>query len=154
MSQIIKLDWLSLPGMSLFFGGLLWVVSLTQVAFYTDQGVVMGYWVGATGWLGFAMFQFAWYANLLALLGVLLMSRYPNRAMLIVVVGILVAGQAFWFDEIPGHTANMHITGLGAGFWLWYASIVLITLGVIFGSAETESEPKAEVNTEANVKEA
>ena len=121
VSHMIKLDWLSAPALSLFFGGLLWVVSLTQVAFYTDQGAVMGYWVGATGWLGFAMFQFAWYANLLELLGVLLMARYPNRAMLLAVMGVIVAGHAFWFTDIPGHEIKMHIVGLGAGFWLWYA---------------------------------
>ncbi|MGB3916210.1 hypothetical protein J9253_19245 [Thiothrix litoralis] len=138
VSHMIKLDWLSAPALSLFFGGLLWVVSLTQVAFYTDQGAVMGYWVGATGWLGFAMFQFAWYANLLELLGVLLMARYPNRAMLLAVMGVIVAGHAFWFTDIPGHEIKMHIVGLGAGFWLWYASMVLITLGVIFGSGQPE----------------
>lgn len=141
VSQIIKLDWLSLPGLSLFFGGFLWVISLTQVAFYTDQGVVMGYWVGATGWLGFALFQFAWYANLLELLGVLLMLRYPNRAMVLVVLGVLLAGQAFWFTDIPGHEVNMHIVTFGAGFWFWYASMVLLTLGVIFGSAEEDDTP-------------
>lgn len=138
VSRIIRFDWLSLPGLSLFLGGLLWVMSFTQVTFYTDSGVVMGYWVAATGWLGFGIFQFAWYANLLELLGVLLMSRYPNRAMLLVVLGVLLAGQAFWFTEIPGQEANTRIVDLGMGFWMWYASIVLVTLGVIFGSTEEE----------------
>ncbi|MBO0613086.1 MAG: hypothetical protein RL122_2762 [Pseudomonadota bacterium] len=138
VSRIIKLDGLSLPSLSLFFGGFLWVISLTQVVFYTDQGVVMGYWVGATGWLGFALFQFAWYANLLELLGVLLMARYPNRAMLLAVLGVILAGQAFWFTDIPGQATNMQVIGLGAGFWFWYTSMVLVTLGVIFGSVEEE----------------
>ncbi len=56
--------------------------------------------------------------------------------MLLAVLGVLLAGQAFWFEDIPGHEVNMRIVDLGAGFWLWYASMVLITLGVIFGSAE------------------
>lgn len=139
--RIIRPVWFSMPGISLFLGGLLWVISLSQVVFHTTEGVVMGYWVLLTGWMGFALFQFAWYANLLELLGVLLMQRYPNRAMVLVVVGVFLAGQAFWFEEIPGQYANMRIVQLGAGFWLWYASMVLITLGVIFGSGEGEITP-------------
>ncbi|MEZ5451320.1 MAG: hypothetical protein R3E93_00680 [Thiothrix sp.] len=139
--RIIRPLWFSSPGISLFMGGVLWVVALTQVVFYTNEGAVMGYWVLATGWLGFTLFQFAWYANLLEFLGVLLMQRYPNRAMALVVAGVFLAGQAFWFNEIPDEHANMQIVQLGAGFWLWYASMVLITLGVIFGSGEGELAP-------------
>jgi hypothetical protein len=121
----LKFDELSVSGIMLFFGGLLWVMSFTQVAFYTDQGAVMGYWVAATGWLGFGLFQFAWYANLLELLGVLIMPRYPNRAMLVVVVGALLAGQAFWFTEDSG--GGVWICGSsgwgqdsGCGMPVWY----------------------------------
>jgi hypothetical protein len=53
-------------------------------------------------------------------------------------LGVVLAGQAFWFTDIPGDTTNMRVIGLGAGFWFWYASIVLITLGIIFGSVEEE----------------
>lgn len=134
--RMIRPVWLSLPEMSLFLGGLFWVMSLTQVVFHTTHGQVMGYWVLVTGWMGFALFQFAWYSNLLALLGVLLMYRRPNTAMGLAVAGVLLAGQAFWFDDIPGQETSMHVLRLGAGFWLWYTSIVLVTLGVIFGSAE------------------
>lgn len=134
--RIMKPGWLSLPEVGLFLGGLLWVLSLTQVAFHTTHGVVMGYWVLTTGWMGFALFQFGWYANLLELLAVLLMYRYPNRAMVLAVMGVLLAGQSFWFDDIPGGETAMHVVRLGAGFWLWYASMVLVTLGVVFGADE------------------
>lgn len=134
--RVIRPSFLSVPDMSLFLGGLLWVMSLTQVVFHTTHGAVMGYWVLATGWMGFVLFQFAWYANLLQLLGVLLMYRRPNWAMLLVVSAVLLAGQAFWFEDIPGQEVNMHIVRLGAGFWLWFGSMVLMTLGVIFGSDE------------------
>jgi hypothetical protein len=136
--RVIKPSHLSVPDASLFLGGFLWVLSLTQVVFYTSHGVVMGFWVLATGWMGFVLFQFAWYANLLMLLGVLLMQRYPNRAQALVVAAVLLAGQAFWFEDIPGQAANMHVLSLGAGFWLWYGSMVLMTMGVIFGSDEGE----------------
>lgn len=124
----------SIPYILLLVGGALWVMSLTQVVFYTSHGVLMGYWVMVTGWMGFVLLQFAWYANLLVLLGLLLLPRYPNRAMTLVVIAVLVAGQAFWFDTIPGQQANMQIIALGTGFWCWYTAIVLLTLGVIFGS--------------------
>ncbi len=127
----------------LFFGGLSWVLALSQVVFHTTHGVVMGYWVFATGWMGFVLFQFAWYANLLQLLSVLLMHQHPNRAMALAVLAVLIAGQAFWFDDIPGQAADMHILRLGAGFWLWYVSMVLITLGVIFGANERGSTPRS-----------
>jgi hypothetical protein len=125
-----------LPAIALFLGGLLWVASLIQVAFYTTQGPVMGYWVFATGWLGFSLFQFAWYANLLILMAVLMMSHYPNRAMTMAVLAVLVGGHAFWFESIPSQGTTMHILRLGIGFWLWYASIILMALGVIFGINE------------------
>ena len=120
----------------LFFGGLLWVSALGQVVFYTTHGTVMGYWVCITGWMGFVLFQFAWYANLLQLLAVMLMYRYPNRAMLLAVLAVLLAGQSFWFDDIPGQEVNMHILRLGLGCWFWYVSMVMMTLGVIFGADE------------------
>lgn len=145
--RMIKPGWLSLPEMSLFLGGLCWVMSLTQVAFHTTHGQVMGYWVLVTGWMGFALFQFAWYANLLVLLGVLLMNKRPNTAMGLVVAGVLLAGQSFWFDDIPGQEVSMHVLRLGAGFWLWYTSIVLMTLGVIFGSGGYDREEGSETSS-------
>lgn len=137
--HFIKFDRIAWPAVALFLGGLLWVLSLTQVVFYTSEDNVMGIWVLLTGWMGFAMFQFAWYANLLALLGLLLMYRQPNRAMALAVAAVLLAGQAFWFDTIPNETSSVPVLDLGLGFWFWYASMVLITLGIIFDSGDREA---------------
>lgn len=131
-----KAAWFSWPAFSLFLGGLLWVMALAQPVFYTNENTIMGFWVLAMGWAGFIVLQFAWYANLLALLAVLLMYRYPNRAMWIAVAAVLLAGQAFWFEYIPNEQLNLRVMGLGLGFWLWYASMVFVTLGVIFGAGE------------------
>lgn len=139
LSRVIKLNWLPLPGICLFLGGLLWVVSLSQVAFYTTNAPVMGYWVLVTGWLGFSIFQFAWYANLLQLLAVLLMYRAPVRATLLTLLALVLAGQGFWFDVIPGQDVDVAVVRLGAGFWLWYAGMVLATLGVIFDAGNGKS---------------
>ena len=85
------------------------------------------------------VFQFAWYANLLELLGILLISRHPNWAMGLAVAGILLAGQAFWFEEIPRDTGTIHVVRLGLGFWLWYVGLLLITFSVIFGVHDDET---------------
>ena len=63
--------------------------------------------------------------------------------MALAVLAVLIAGQAFWFDDIPGQAADMHILRLGVGFWLWYVSMVLITLGVIFGANERGVQPRS-----------
>jgi hypothetical protein len=130
---------LPLPQFSLFLGCLVWIIALFLPVFYTTEGVVMGYWVLATGWMGFMVFQFAWYANLLELLGVILISRHPNWAMVLAVTGILLAGQAFWFEEIPRDAGAMQVVHLGLGFWLWYLGLLLITFGVIFGVHDDET---------------
>ncbi len=132
--QSLPLHRISGSDACLFLGGLLWVLSLTQVVFYTTHGVVMGFWVLISGWMGFVLFQFAWYANLLALLSVMLMARHPNRAMALAIMSILLAGQAFWFEDIPGQAVPMHVVRLGMGFGLWYVSLLLLALGVIFGA--------------------
>ncbi|QTR48818.1 hypothetical protein [Candidatus Thiothrix anitrata] len=130
---------LPLPHLGLFLGSLVWIIALFLPVFHTTNGVVMGYWVLATGWMGFMVFQFAWYANLLELLGILLISRRPNWAMGLAVAGILLAGQAFWFEEIPRDTGTMHVVRLGLGFWLWYVGLLLITFSVIFGVHDDEN---------------
>lgn len=141
-----KLGNVTWPEIGLFSGGLLWAASLAQVVFYTTHGPVLGYWVFLTGWMAFALLQFAWYSNLLLLLSILLMQRYPNRAMLLAVVATLLAGQAFWFESIPGEAAVMQITELGSGFWCWYIGMILMSLGVVFGAGDKSfSERSTEI---------
>ena len=104
----------------------------------------MGYWVLVSGWLGVVTFQFSWFANPLILLSVLWMYRYPIRATLIAASAVLLATQAFWFSSIPGKYENMSIINMGVGFWLWYASLILICMGVVFGSDQavpTQDQP-------------
>ncbi|MFN3786109.1 MAG: hypothetical protein ACK4RS_04650, partial [Thiothrix sp.] len=125
-----------LPGISLLCGGALWVLSLGQVVFYTTHVPLFGYWVFVTGWMGLAVFQFAWFDNLLVLLAVLVMHTRPQRAVFYAVLAVLLAGQAFWFDAVPGEIVDSPIIGVGSGFWLWYASVILMALGVILGTGE------------------
>jgi hypothetical protein len=104
----------------------------------------MGYWVLVSGWLGIIAFQFGWFANLLIFLAVLWMYKHPIRATLIAAAAVLVATQSFWFTVMPGKFENINIIGQGLGFWLWYGSLILMCVGVIFGS---DNETKRELTT-------
>lgn len=124
----------------LFAGGLAWIAAFWFPVFYTSQGPVEGYWVFATGWMGFAIFQFAWYANLLLLLGIVMMYSSPLWGSALAGLGVLVATQAFWFSSIPTGEIDMPILQLGQGFWCWYGSMVLLGLGVFLGSEQVAAE--------------
>lgn len=123
-----------LSSLVLFVAGILWIASFALPVFKTDVGDIQGYWVFAMGWLGFVIFQFAWYANLLMLLAIFLMYTSPLRSALVAAVGLLVATQAFWFTSIPSSTAEAMVMGYGLGFWCWYISILLLGVAVFFGS--------------------
>lgn len=129
-----------ISALALFIGGLAWIAAFWFPSFYTSQGPVEGYWVFATGWMGFAIFQFAWYANLLMLLGIILMYSSPLWGSALAGLAMLVATQAFWFNSIPTGEVDVPILQLGQGFWCWYGSMILLGLGVFFGSEQTESE--------------
>ncbi|WP_020396746.1 hypothetical protein [Thiolinea disciformis] len=122
----------------LFLAGVLWIASFALTVFKTNTGDIPGYWVFAMGWLGFAIFQFAWYANLLMLLAIFLMYSSPLRSALVAAVGLLVATQAFWFTSVPGSSAESMVMGYGMGFWFWYISMLLLGVAVFFGSDTVE----------------
>lgn len=130
-----------LSAIILFLGGLCWVSSLWFPAFYTDTNALMGYWVLISGWLGIITFQFGWFANLLIFLAVLWMYKYPIRATLVAAAAVLIATQSFWFMVMPGKDENINIIGQGLGFWLWYGSLIIMCIGIIFGS-DTEAPAK------------
>ena len=127
---------------ALFLGGLLWVMSFWLPVFITAEGPIFGYWVFLTGWLGFVLFQFAWYANLLMLVAVIMMYSAPIRATLLAASGLLLATQAIWFELLPATVSAEKIIAQGVGFWCWYASMFLLGLGVIFGSDELTPEQR------------
>lgn len=129
-----------LSALALFAGGLAWIAAFWFPAFYTSQGAVEGYWVFATGWMGFAIFQFAWYANLFMLLGIALMHSSPLWGATFAGVGVLVATQAFWFSSLPTGEVDLPILQIGQGFWFWYGSILLLGVGVFLGSEQLEAE--------------
>jgi len=81
-------------------------------------------WVLITGWLGFVIFQFAWFANPLSLLAVLIMNKRPVVALLLCVLAVVLASTGFVFHEIPAAKGaeKIFIKEYGLGFYFWYAA--------------------------------
>lgn len=143
----MSLSRLPIASPALFLGGLLWVAAFWLPVFETPGRTIVGYWVFITGWMGIVVFQFAWYANLLMLMAVIMMYTAPVRATLLAATGLLVATQAFWFNVLPGTTSSTEIVEQGLGFWFWYSSIFLLGLGVVFGSDEFAADRTTTVTT-------
>jgi len=130
--HILKTIALALIGLALF----LFFISLLEPVFITEDKPVKGYWIFAMGWMGFVIFQFAWYANLLSLLAILLMFKRPLSAFLLALFSLLLAAESFLFDEIPlgSGEESIAIIGNDIGLYLWigahcailYATILML----------------------------
>ncbi len=120
---------------SIFMGLLCFTVALFLPALYTSSEDIYGFWVLVTGWMGLAILQFAWFANPLNLLSLLLTHQNPRIAFLIGVLSMIVACNAFYFYEIPTgiNYEKTYIREFGLGFYTWIASHSLILLGLFFG---------------------
>ncbi len=129
---ILKISAIILIGL----GAFLFLASLFETVFITETHSIKGYWVFAMGWMGFAIFQFGWYANLLSLLVILLMFKHPLRAFIIALFSLLLATDSFLFDQIPfgNSKENIAIIANDIGLYLWvgahcailYATILLL----------------------------
>lgn len=117
----------------LYAGIMFFTVSLFLIVFFTGGDDIRGYWVLATGWLGFVIFQFAWYANPLNLLAILLVERRPTVAFLLSIAALILATQVFLFNEIPTVSGEekTYIREFGLGVYLWYLSHGLIVLSIV-----------------------
>ena len=113
-------------------------VSLFFTVFFTTGENISGFWVLTTGWLGFVIFQFAWFANPLSLLAVLIMKKRPVIALILCTLAVALASMGFLFSEIPTAKGaeKIFIKEYGLGFYFWYAaqwfllySVILLVLG-------------------------
>ncbi|GAA0419852.1 hypothetical protein GCM10009133_30330 [Cocleimonas flava] len=120
-----------LPKLFLFLSGLSFVVSLFLSTFFTSDGNVIGAWVFILGWIGIVVFQFAWYANPLNILALLLFEARPRLAILLSLLALVIASETFTFSEIPtglftgNHSEKTFIKEFGLGFYSWYLSQIL-----------------------------
>lgn len=105
----------------LISSAILFCVSMVEITYVTTEQSIRGYWIFITGWLGFIIFQFAWYANPLSLLALLLMRKRPWWALLCSGLALIAMAQAFLFNEIPTDTSGNTISILSreTGFYCW-----------------------------------
>jgi len=117
----------------LLIAAVLFCIAMVDTAYTTEERTIHGYWILLTGWLGFLFFQFAWYANPLTVLSLLLMKRRPWWALLASGLALLCMSQAFLFYEIPSDAKGntIAIISRGIGFYCWIGMIACVFYAVI-----------------------
>lgn len=134
-----------LSNILLYAGIAFFAVSLFFNVFFTNTNEVSGIWVLLTGWLGFIVFQFAWYANPLSLLAILLMRQRPLVALLLSILAVVLASEMFIFNEIPAASGDekIYIKEFGLGAYTWFLSHCLVLYSLLFNllnKAHTNSQ--------------
>ncbi|WP_299870852.1 hypothetical protein [uncultured Cocleimonas sp.] len=121
----------------LFLSALSFVISLFLPTFFTPDGDVIGIWVFILGWMGIVVFQFAWYANPINILALLIFESRPRVSVLLSLLALVIASETFSFQEIPTglfsgiHAEKMYIKELGLGFYCWYLSQILFLFALL-----------------------
>ena len=138
-----------LLGLALF----LFFVSLLEPVFITKDQPIKGFWIFAMGWMGFVIFQFAWYANLLSLLAALMMFSRPLVAVLLSLFALLLAAESFLFDEIPlgNSKESIAIISTDIGLYLWigaHCAILYAAILMLIRDKMVDHEPVEQLLTQ------
>ncbi|MEE9310514.1 MAG: hypothetical protein V3U64_05785 [Cocleimonas sp.] len=117
----------------LLMGTFFFSLSLPLTSLFTSGDDIQGAWILLIGWLGIIIFQFAWFANPLNLLALLLLTNRPKIAFLLSSIALILASQALIFSEIPTSfsESKIYIQELGLGFYCWYAAHVMFLLATL-----------------------
>jgi len=117
----------------LLIAAILFCIAMVDIVYTTEEKGIHGYWILLTGWLGFLFFQFAWYANPLTVLSLLLMKRHPWWALIVSAMALLCMSQAFLFYEIPSDAKGntISIISRGVGFYCWIAMIACVFYAIV-----------------------
>ena len=117
----------------LIVAAILFCIAMVDTVYTTQERGIQGYWILLTGWLGFLFFQFAWYANPLTVLSLLLMRKHPWWALASSALALLCMSQAFLFYEIPSDAKGntIAIISRGLGFYCWVAMISCVFYAII-----------------------
>lgn len=112
----------------LLIAAVLFLLSMADTVFVTTQKTIEGYWVLLTGWMGFVIFQFAWFANPLILLSLMLFRRRTGWALFASTLALVCLSQAFMFSDIPIDTSgeSIEIVSRGAGFYYWVGMVACV----------------------------
>ncbi len=117
----------------LLVAAILFCIAMVDTVYTTEEHEIRGYWILLTGWLGFLFFQFAWYANPLTVLALLVMRRHPWWALITSVLALLCMSQAFLFYEIPSDAkgGTIAIVSRGMGFYAWIGMIACVFYAIV-----------------------
>ncbi len=119
---------------------LLFVISLTQPAFYIDRsdydawsnpvGIIFIGWLGAIIGRGSAL---VWFANPLILTSWILILKSERIAIISGILAALLSISFLFFDEVVASEAPTYslITEYKLGYWLWLSSICLFAIGIL-----------------------
>lgn len=139
-SNTKAIPWWSLSQKICIFLGLgCFTLSLFLPVFFTSAEDILGFWVLISGWIGLIFIQFAWYANPLNLLAILLAHDNPRIALLFSCLALVIASGTFNFYEIPIglNYEKVFIKEFGAGFYLWITAHIFVTFALIFRFLES-----------------
>lgn len=139
---ILNTNLTSLKRYILLISLLIFVISLTQTAITyhdyngtkTHDGISL-FLVGGIVILGGGLSEwFAWLANPLYLIGIILFLKSKKLSRIFSVTAILFALYFTTFKEIlaaeDGRMAT--VQALNIGYWLWVASIAILTIGTFY----------------------
>jgi hypothetical protein len=137
----------SVSGRWMWASMLLFLVSLTQKAFHTDNpddGWNPSVALLLVGWVGVLGGVFTWLANPLLVASWALMHSRPRRvAALICALASLGLALTFLLQRkllTDGAGNYSTITGYALGYWLWVSSIATALIGCTFGVLRDRSQ--------------
>lgn len=118
----------------IFSGFTCLVISLFQISLFTSGSDIRGFWLLIMGWIGLFFFQFAWFANPLNLLALLLLENKPKTSLFLSFLAIGFAMHSIQLEELPIDLKNekVYIKELGLGFYFWFIAQILFFAIILF----------------------
>jgi len=116
----------------------LFVVSLTQISFYTgaesnQHSYARGFELLLIGWMGLLAYVFNWLANPALLLAyIFVFKRKYENATIASLVSVYFAASFLTRETISAGGDAEIITGYGTGYWLWLVSAIIMTISSFF----------------------
>ena len=101
---------------------IVWLASLALPVFTTCRpgyDHVGGWFMLLMGWMGVAVVQPAWFANILILIVAGLLLAHRRAPVWLGVLTAAVAACAFYFKDMYDDTGTVPICHYHAGYWLW-----------------------------------
>ena len=100
----------------------------------SDVSVYYGYGIFLLGALGALIGNFAWYANIILVISIILGFTLSSRRFAIIgilssLIGFAVAMDSYLLRSVPldeGGVMELHVDHLSSGFYVWVASFIVL----------------------------